>query len=152
MMAFFIVLQFLLLAFMLFHDWIPVPPLNNIPDLKRADSDYYRLLGSVINGTTVLIPLILTLIYFQKPTFPLFASISIVIFYAMITIGTILSWWVPYFFGSSPKHKQEFKKFKNTHHFLPARGDHVVPNTLHIMLHLQVWLCLALSIYFLIEL
>src|SRR5690349_684173 len=149
MMIFFICLQILLLFFMLFHDWISIPPFNNIVDLKAMDSNSYRLLGSAINGATVLIPLLITIFYSYHSTLPLFPAITITFFYFFITIGTILSWWVPYFYGSSQKHKNAFKKFKNTHHFLPARGDNVIPNTLHVILHLQVWLCLILSIFFL---
>lgn len=150
MMLFFVILQFILLLFMIFHDWIPVPPFNDIEAIKMADSDFYRLLGSAINGLTVLIPLIITLIYYRQPTIPLSITITLVFFYLLLTIGTILSWWTPYFFGSSEKHKQAFGKFKNTHHFLPKRGDNIIPNTLHIVLHLQVWTCLVISVCLLV--
>ena len=145
MMTFFVLLQFVLLLFMLFHDWIPVPPLNNIAALKRVDSN--RVTPTFINGITVLIPLSLTLFYY--PSIPLYAAIIITAFYLLITVGTLLSWWVPYFFDSSQEHKKRFSKFEDTHHFLPPRGDHVVPNTLHVILHVEVWLCLIISIYFL---
>lgn len=151
MSTIFIVLQVSLLFFMLFHDWISIPPFNDIAALQRADSRFYRLLGSVINGAFVLIPLILTIEFYDAAnnqiTSP--ANIIIFIFYFILTIGTILSWWVPYFFGSSKKHKAAFAKFSNTHHFLAPREDHVVPNTLHVILHLQVWICWLIAIYFL---
>lgn len=149
MMSGFVVIQAVLLCFMLFHDWIPVPPLNDIEALKKEGSNFYRMLGSLINGTLVFIPLLLTLIYGRATGIPLIPNIAIGGFYLLLTVGTILSWWVPYFFGSSTKHKKAFQKFKNTHHFLPPRGDHVVPNTLHVLLHLQVWAALAISIYYL---
>lgn len=149
MLITFITLQFILLLFMLFHDWVSIPPLTNIPALKAASSNSYLLLGSVINGTSVIIPLIITLLYFTKTHIPLLAAIIVTDFYFVLTVGTILSWWTPYFFGSSSKHKTRFAKFKDTHHFLPARGDNVIPNTLHVILHLQVWACLAISLYFL---
>jgi hypothetical protein len=151
MMTFFIILQFILLLFMLFHDWLPVPPLNNIAALKASNSNTHRLLGSLINGLSVLIPFILTLKYYSQGKIPPSTVFTIFIFYLCLTIGTILSWWVPYIFGSSDGHKQRFSKFKNTHHFLLARGDNIVPNTLHVILHFFVWLCLAISIYFLIK-
>lgn len=150
MILFFVLLQFVLLLFMIFHDWLPVPPFNDVATIKINDSNFYRCLGSVINGITVLVPLIITLIYYHEPYLPLSASITLVSFYFILTIGTILSWWTPYFFGSSQKHKQALIKFKNTHHFLPTRGDNVIPNTLHVVLHLQVWICLIISIYLLI--
>jgi hypothetical protein len=151
MMLFFIILQFILLLFMLVHHWIAVPPLNDVAALKANDSYFYRFIGSVINGSFVLIPLIITLIYYRQPHIVLPASITIVVFYLVLTIGTIFSWWVPYFFGSSLKHKERFNKFKNTHTFLPARGDNVIPNTLHVIIHLQVWTCLAMAVYFLLK-
>src|SRR5580765_315597 len=122
MLIFFVILQFILLIFMLFHDWIPIPPFNDIAALKISDTNSHRLLGSFINGITVLIPLIITLIYYDQLHNHFFAIITITAFYCLITIGTILMWWTPYFFGSSQKHKQAFSKFNNTHHFLPARG------------------------------
>jgi len=149
-MLFFIILQFILLAFMLFHDWISVPPFNDVEALKKSDSDFKRLLGSVINGAAVIIPLILTLTYYHHPIFPHHVMWTIFYFYLFLTIGTILSWWTPYLFKSSEKHKQQFAKFKNTHHFLPARGNNVIPNTLHVILHVQVWMCFIISTYFLV--
>lgn len=149
MMQLFIILQIILLIFMLFHDWIAIPPLNDIKTLKITDKNFYRLLGSIINGAVVLIPLILTIKYERQNIFPSSIAFNIFIFYLLLSIGTILSWWIPYFFGSSQKHKERFSKFKNTHHFLPARKDHVIPNTLHVILHLQVWICLMISVYFL---
>lgn len=149
MMLCFIVLQSVLLLFMVFHDWISIPPLNDIKTLKSSDSFFYRILGSTINGTTVLIPLVITLLFYHQPSFSFNAAITVFSFYLLLTVGLILSWWIPYLCGSSQKHKQQFSKFKNTHHFLPARGDNVIPNTLHIMLHFQILSCLAISIYFL---
>jgi hypothetical protein len=110
---------------------------------------FARLLGTAINGTTVLIPLIMTFIYYQQSDMSLSAIITMSTFYFFLTIGAILSWGMPYFFDSSQKHKLQFSKFKNTDHFLPARGDNVIPNTLHVVLHLQVWTYLVISIYFL---
>jgi hypothetical protein len=70
MITIFILLQFILLLFMLFHDWISFPPLNNIAALKITDSHFYRLCGSLINGITVLIPLIISLKFYNKQTIP----------------------------------------------------------------------------------
>lgn len=151
MILFFIILQIILLFFIIFHDWIPFPPYNNLEALKIFGSNFYRLIDSVVNGVTVLVPLLITWIFYQKSFFPLHAIIVISLFYFFLTIGTILSWWIPYFFKSSEKHIKNFSRFKDTHHFLPKRGDNVIPNTLHVILHLQVWLCFAFSIYFLIH-
>ncbi len=146
MLFIFIILQSILFLFMILHDWISIPPLNNIAELKGVDSDAQRLWGSMMNGFFVLVPLILTLLYYKSPFIPAWAMVTIISFYLGLTIGTIMSWWVPYFLGSSAKLKQAFKKFQPTHHFLPARGDNIIPNTLHVILHLQVWTCLVFAI------
>ena len=147
----FIVLQSILLFVMMFHDWIPVSPFNDISALKKVESNAKRFLGSLINTLIVIIPLFLTVYYDHHSFIPFSIMLNITAFYFFLTIGTIFSWWVPYFFGSSKKHKQLFSRYKNTHHFLPARGDHVVPNTLHVVLHLLVWSCLIFSIIFLVR-
>ena len=149
MMIFFIALQTTLLFFMLFHDWIPVPPLNNVRVLKVVDGNAVRMMGSIINGLCVAIPLYITLKYYGK-TIPTQPYVTIVLFYFCLSVGTIFSWWVPYFFVSSEKHKALFQKYNDTHHFLPMRGDNIIPNTLHVILHVQVWLCFIISLYFLI--
>lgn len=145
MITIFILLQLILLLFMLLHDWISFPPFNDVGKIKLVD----KLIQAVINGVTVFIPLLITLDAYRQANVSVSASVNVVIFYFILTIGTIASWWIPYIFGSSQKHKQAFGKFKNTHHFLPARGDNVIPNTLHIVLHIQIWACLAFALYFL---
>lgn len=146
MLISFLILQFILLLFMALHDWVAIPPFNDVNTLKKVDSISYRLMGTIINVLSVLIPFILTVLYCVNSDMNLFQTI--IVFYCCLSLGTILSWWVPYMFGSSQKHKERFMKFKQTHHFLPPRGDHVIPNTLHVILHIQVWACLILSILF----
>lgn len=149
LITFFILLQVILLFFMTCHDWIHLPPLTDIRELEKRSTKKGRLINSTIFFFIVFIPLLLTLIY--KPNFPLWVLITIISFYGLLSLGTILSWWVPYFFGSSEKHKADFKEYQNTHHFLPARGDNVIPNTLHVILHLQIWACFGIAVYLLIN-
>lgn len=145
----FIILQIILFFFMTFHDWVHLPPLTDIRALEKHSSKQGRVINSIIFALIVLIPLSLT--WFYEPNFPQWTLITIVSFYGLLSLGTILSWWVPYFFGSSQAHKQGFAEYKNTHHFLPARGDNVVPNTFHVILHLQIWSCFAIALYLLIK-
>ena len=149
LIASFIVLQTILLFFMAFHDWVHIPPFINIRDLEKHSTKKGRLINSIIFFFLIFIPLMLTVMY--RPLFPLWVLITILVFYDLLTIGTILSWWVPYFFGSSEQHKLGFAEYKNTHHFLPARGENVIPNTFHVILHLQIWTCFGISLYLLIQ-
>ncbi|NBP00365.1 MAG: hypothetical protein EBU90_09605 [Proteobacteria bacterium] len=145
----FLTIQVILLLFMTFHDWVHLPPLTDIHELKKHTSKRGRFINSTIFFFLIAIPLWLT--WYYQPHFPLLVLILLVNFYGWLTLGTIFSWWVPYFFGSSEKHKSDFVEYQNTHHFLPAHGNNVVPNTLHVMLHLQIWTCFAISVYLLIN-
>jgi len=149
LILFFVVLQVVLFFFMALHDWIHLPPLTDIRALEKLHSAKFRLTWSIINGLMVLIPLLLTWLY--QPQFPLWVLIVLVSAYGLMTIGTLFAWWIPYFFGSSAEHKAGFAEYHSTHHFLPPRGDNVIPNTFHVLLHLQVWTCLGIALYLLLR-
>jgi hypothetical protein len=144
----FFILQCILLLFMALHDWIDIPPLTDLPALKRAHSLKFRLLGSCINTIFVLVPLIITFCYLTAVP-PLWMRLLLVTIYGLLTFGTMTAWWIPYFGSGYWVHGNQagFEEYRNTHSFLPAKGENVVPNTLHVILHLQIWICLLLSIY-----
>jgi len=146
----FIVLQIALLFFMTFHDWIYLPPLTNIREIEKHSTRMGRLINSTIFFFLIFIPLALT--FYYQYNFPLWALIIIATMYGILSIGTIASWWIPYFFGGySKKYKENFVEYKKTHHFLSARGDNIIPNTFHMILHIQIWSCFALAMYLLLK-
>lgn len=146
----FIFLQVILFFFMAFHDWVHLPPLTDIRALEKNSTFKGRVITSTIFAIIVLIPLFLT--WFYQPDFPLWVLVSIVLDYGFLTLGTIFSWWAPYFFGSfSQEHKAAFTQYQNTHHFLPPIGDNVIPNTFHVLLHFQIWVCFGIAIYLLLS-
>lgn len=152
MIYFFLIIQCILLLFMALHDWVDIPPFTNLPALKQAHSFRFRLIGSFVNSILVLVPITVTLIYMSS-TLPLWARVLFTLIYGLITIGTMTAWWIPYFGGGYLIHGNGagFEEYRDTHSFLPARGDHVVPNTLHVILHIQVWACFALSLFWLLR-
>lgn len=142
----FLLLQVMLLLFMTLHDWIHLPPLTDIRAIEKYSTKRGRLINSSIFFFLVFIPLFLT--WYYAPCFPFWVLFSIVNFYGWLSLGTILSWWIPYLFGGyTNNHKQSFVEYEQTHHFLPSIRDHVIPNTLHVILHVQIWVCLAISLY-----
>jgi hypothetical protein len=151
MLLFFISIQILLFFFMILHDWIDLPPFTDLQALKKAHSTRFRLIGSAVNGILVLIPLAITLLY-RDAHLPLWARLLFVGLYGLMTFGTLSAWWIPYFGGGYLIHgnKAGFEEYRHTHSFLPPRGENIVPNTLHVILHLQIWTCFLLSMYFLI--
>lgn len=150
MMLFFIAIQSLLFLFMILHDWIDFPPFTDIAALRKAHSVKERLFGSFVNGIFVLVPLMIAVAY-RDSVLPFWASLISVCIYGLITFGTITAWWIPYFGGGYLIHGNQagFEEYRNTHSFLPARNENVVPNTLHVILHFQVWICFGISLYWL---
>lgn len=150
MIYLFIAIQCVLFFFMALHDWIDMPPFTNLAALKKAHSLKFRLIGSFINATLVMIPIIVTFFYLGS-LLPFWARLFFVSIYGLLTFGTITAWWIPYFGGRYWIHvnKAGFEEYRDTHSFLPAKGDNVVPNTLHVILHIQVWVCFGLSLYWL---
>lgn len=149
LISFFLLLQAILLLFMALHDWIHIPPLTDIRELEKHSTKSGRLLNSIIFFFLIFIPLLLTWIY--RSHFSLLASSTIVLIYGILSLGTIFAWWVPYMWGSSDEHKAGFAEYRNTHHFLPKRGDNLIPNTFHVILHLQIWTCFVISLYLLLQ-
>ena len=142
----FLFLQCILFVFMFLHDWVDIFPLNDIKALRNNHSYKILIIQTIINVLVILYPLLLTYIYADYG-YPYWVTIAFVCCYGFLTLGTIMTWWVPYLFGSSIQYKAGFVEYKNTHHCLPARGDNVIPNTLHVVLHILVWACFAISLY-----
>jgi hypothetical protein len=151
LLALFTILQIVLLLLITLHDWIDIPPFTDIATFRLHHSVIQRITSSFFNGILVATPLALT-VYYKGPIVPFWVRITIISIYIVLTIGALCAWWIPYFFGSSHAHKQGFIEYKNTHTFLPNRGDNVVPNTFHVLLHILIVLCLFLSyqMYFMI--
>ena len=143
----YIFLQSVLFFLITFHDWIHVPPLTNINDIDQHTSKKGKIINTLVNAIAVLIPLALTVrLYVTKMSKGFLLIIALM--YALLTLGTIVSWWLPYFFGI-PKKLNEMNKryFKNTHHFLPSIGNNATPNTFHVLMHSCIWSALGMALF-----
>lgn len=96
---------------MLFHDLIAIPPFNDVPAIRKEDSIGQLIFLATVNGLFVAIPLYLTLCAFFKASIQSWMLLLNLVFYTILTIGTICAWWIPYIFGSSASHKMHFYKF-----------------------------------------
>ncbi len=150
MLILYAILQTIVVLFLALHDWVHLPPFTDIRALEKHHSKKERLRDSLINTSLVLIPYIGTLSNLPGPL-PRWVIIAAVAVYTLMTCGTLFAWWIPYFFGSSEAHKAGFKEYESTHRFLPARGDNVIPNTMHVVMHLFIWSCCILSWYLLLK-
>ena len=142
---FFMLWQTILWVILAIHDWLPLGRLNDVTALRKQQSLFATLCATVINLGACTWALWLTL-----PVGKLGVSLplDVVLIYLFMTVGTLLAWWKPYFFGSSAEMKQKMQPYVNTHHVLPARGDNIRPNTLHLIVHIFIWVAFMLSLIF----
>lgn len=147
----FIALQAILLPIITLHDWIHLPPLTDVKTLRAKSSLWGLIIQTILNSLCILIPLAITCYAHSAQNLSFSQTVTILSFYALLTIGTVTACWIPYIFGSSIKHKEIFSKFDNTHHFLPPRGNNVIPNTFHVIMHLIIWSYFGISLYLFIS-
>ncbi|MBS4220984.1 hypothetical protein KHA96_22070 [Bacillus sp. FJAT-49711] len=138
---------FFVFLFMLLHDWVPLDPFNDVHAVSAETSIGRLIITSLINTGQMLVIMVILLSYMGKK-YPIWAQLWLIIHQSCIFIGAMLSWWIPYFFGigAADKVGRYTKMFGNTHSFLPVRNG-IVPNTIHTIFHLTLFLCIALTIY-----
>ncbi|MGA9530651.1 MAG: hypothetical protein WBQ73_02060 [Candidatus Babeliales bacterium] len=150
LVTFYLFLQSVLLVLLVLHDWVHLPPLTDIRAMEKMGSFRGRLINSGLFFLCVAFPLSLS--WYYAPHFPQWALFTIVFIYSVLSAGAIIAWWVPYFFGGySKEYKRGFDEYKLTHRFLPTISDHIVPNTAHVIIHICIWICWLLSLFFLVS-
>lgn len=143
--AFFVV-QAIVLIFIIAHDWVPLGPLNDVATLKTSPRVRGMKIRTATNSLLVAAALILSILWWSEP-YPLAVRIAFVAIYALLFAAEIVAWWVPYFFGASPRRTKAIQSmFARTHSLLPRRPDRIVPNTAHLMLHAMMLAALLLSV------
>jgi len=142
-----IALQALQLSILLFHDWVPLGSLTDVQAVRRANTPTYMLVGTAINSVPVGFALWRSVADFGH-AYPHGLKIAMWLIYGILFAGELQSWWIPYFLGASPSKIERFQKmFGRTHAFLPVRHG-IVPNTLHVILHLATFATLLILTQF----
>jgi hypothetical protein len=140
-----LVLQIFQVLFLWLHDWVPLGPLNNLAAVRSVITRQQMILGTLINGVPFLILLVLS-VYHLGSGYPHWLQIALLIAYSILFIGELEAWWLPYLVMPQPKKAERYRKlFAGTHAFLPVRNG-MVPNTLHVILHVATLLTLLLLI------
>lgn len=137
----------LIFLFMLFHDWVPLGQLNDVRAVAESRSVQELVVVTAIGAGQIILLLGLVLIFVGK-RYPIWAKLWLVIHQGFILAGALLDWWIPYFFGFGAAERVERynEMFGNTHAFLPINNG-IVPNTIHILFHSTLLLCLILAVY-----
>ena len=136
-------LQVFHVLFLALHDWIPHGGLNDVKAVRAQNSRGKLLSGTLISTTPFAFGLVASALRLGQP-YPAWLLYYLSISYALLFIGELQAWWIPYFFRPDPGRAARYRAmFGNTHAFLPARNG-IRPNTLHIILHLATLATLIL--------
>src|SRR5215470_2277369 len=110
-----VALQGFQLAFLMLHDWVPLGRLNDISAIRRTLRPLQRLAGLLVPGIPVLIAFALSVKYFANPQ-PAWAAWWLRGTYAVLFVGELEAWWIPYAFGTTEKRVALYKTlFGRTH-------------------------------------
>jgi hypothetical protein len=127
-----IALQFLIIAA---HDWIDVPGWIHGRQVQAVVGQRKLAWGTLVNVAFPGTALVYAIWFFHEPK-PFFVLNYWVIYTAITVTGAFLMWWVPYLFGSSAKHAEEYRKmYAGTRHVLPIRKGDPGPNLVHLAFH-----------------
>ena len=126
--------QLFVVLFMALHDWIPLGVLNNLDGIRASDSKARLLVVTAISTLPFAIALAGTVACalgvpagWAKP----WAVVS----YALVIVGVLRAWWIPYLFAPNPERAvRHAVRFAGTHAFLPPRNG-IRPDTLHVVFH-----------------
>ena len=129
-----VALQLVQVLILWLHDWLPVPPLNDVRAVRQADKTI-RLVGvTILQSAPYSVGLLGTLLASGRP-WPGWLGPWLWISYGTLFAGELRAWWLPYLLKPEPERAARYREmFGRTHVFLPERNG-IRPNTLHVVLH-----------------
>lgn len=134
MLALLIALQAVQVAILWLHDWLPLPPLNDVSAVRAADSTGRLVIVTLIQSAPYTIGLVFSLVG-RPADVPGWLWYWLWISYGMLFIGELRAWWLPYLIRPEPDRAARYAAlFGSTHAFLPVHNG-IRPNTLHVILH-----------------
>jgi hypothetical protein len=140
-----IALQFLIIAA---HDWINVPGWIHGSQVQAVVGRRKLAWGTLMNVAFPGTALAYAIWFFHEHK-PVFVLNYWVIYTAITVTSALFMWWVPYFFGSSAKRAEEYRKmYAGTRHVLPIRKGDPGPNLVHLAFHGLFLSTLVLALIF----
>jgi hypothetical protein len=141
----FLTLQAFIVLFLLFHDWIPLGRLNAHAAKRSEDSSLHLALTTLVAAVPAGIGLFYCARYFGRP-YPDWLEMFLWIMYGLFLVGMLRAWWIPYLLVPDAARAARYQViFADTHSFLPRRNG-IVPDTLHVVLHIAT-VCIVLLLF-----
>jgi hypothetical protein len=133
----FLALQAFNVAFLLFHDFVPLGRLNNLAAIRSQDTLLHRVVVSLLGGVPAAVGLLFSAKYFGR-SYPDWLEMWLWITYGLFLFGMLRAWWIPYLVRPDAERAARYQIiFAGTHSFLPRRNG-IVPDTLHTVFHVAV--------------
>ena len=130
-----LVLQGFCVVHLMLHDWVPLGRLNNVAAARSVDPLTKRILVTILSGLPFLLVFVFSCEYASASAWPGWVVTWLWWAYGILFAGELTAWWVPYFGRVQPERVARYRlMFGGTHAFLPERNG-IIPNTLHVMLH-----------------
>ena len=101
-------LQMFQVLFLWVHDWIPLGRLNDVAAVRRQDTRSRLVIVTLIQSVPWTMGLCFSLLHFRRP-YPDWLYDWLVISYALLFIGQIRAWWIPYLFQPEPKRAARYQ-------------------------------------------
>ncbi|HEX2814792.1 MAG TPA: hypothetical protein VHN39_00245 [Phenylobacterium sp.] len=129
-----LVLQAFHVAFLAFHDWIPLGRLNDVRAVRAANPGASLLVTTVLSTVPYAAGLMMSLAY-RHQAFPGWVTVWLWVSYGPLFGGELRAWWIPYLIRPEPERAARYQAmFGRTVAFLPPRNG-ISPNALHVVLH-----------------
>jgi hypothetical protein len=131
----FLILQTVVVAFLLLHDWIPLGRLNNLAAIRGEDTLLRSIFVTLLPVVPAAVGLFFSAEHFGRP-YPDWLEMLLWITYSLFIVGMLRAWWIPYLFVPDAERAARYQIiFAGTHSFLPRRNG-LAPDTLHTLFHL----------------
>lgn len=145
MIAALLAAELALVVLVLVEGWVDLAPFNHLGPAGRRSirRRLARTAGQLwpVAGATALTAGQLV----SEPS-PFLAAIAAGLL-AFAAAATVTGWWIPWWFGASQTLRAEYALAARSHSILePRKRGGVVPSTLLLFVHAQVWLALVLSV------
>ena len=130
-----IALQIVQVAILWLHDWVPLPPLNDVAAVQAADSRARLVRVTLVQSLPFTVGLIGSFAAAAQGHSLAWLQPWLWISYGLLFAGELRAWWLPYLVRSEPARADRYRAmFGATHAFLPEHFG-ITPNTLHCVLH-----------------
>jgi hypothetical protein len=124
----FLALQTFVVAFLLFHDWIPLGRLNNLAAIRGQDTLLRRVFVTLLPAVPAAIGLFFSARHFGQ-SYPDWLEMLLWITYGVFIVGMLRAWWIPYLVLPDAERAARYQIiFAGTHSFLPRRNG-MAPDT-----------------------